>query len=193
MVTPVDPDEIRVTGENSYMRLSLEEGGPFTTRASHWRVLYSPGGPGHALLLQSELTDDKVRIYADNIALVRWLQEEIESGLYAPNGDQSIPVVEATFSRHGDVRSYSMEKVVSKDADISLTWYDFVEPFVVRDVSGSVPGRVHGVYNVHFPAKSAQLMVNGKVAKGRPSLVDRHGHVSSTSSLAWAESWVRPR
>ena len=76
---PTDPNKIRLTGENSFIRLTEQSGETQTTRASHWRVLWSPGGPGHVLFLQSELTDDQIRIYSDNIALARWLQEEIET------------------------------------------------------------------------------------------------------------------
>ena len=76
---PTDPNQIRLTGENSFIRLVQEEGGDETTRVSHWRILYSPSGAGHVLFLKSDLTDDEVRIYSDNIAMTRWLQGEIES------------------------------------------------------------------------------------------------------------------
>ena len=193
MVSPVDPNEIRLTGENSYLRLSLADGGPLTTRSSHWRILRSPAGPGHALFLESELMGNQIRVYADNIAMARWLQEEIEVTIHAPFGDQTIPVVEATFSRHGDVRSYHTERVASREDAISLTWYNFAEPFLVRVAAGSSPVRPHGVYNVSVPARSAQLTINGRVAQGRPWPVDRNGHEGSTCSLAWSETWVRPR
>ena len=193
MVSPVDPNEIRVTGENSFLRLGNEDGGPLTTRSSHWRVLLSPGGPGHILLLQSEVTDNQIRLYADNIALARWLQEEIESTIFEGFADLSIPVTEAAFSRHGDGRSFSTEKIVSRDAEISMTWYDLGEPFLVRSQPGSTPGRAHGVYSVLIPARKAQLAVNGRVASGRPFPTQRNGNVGSTCSLAWSESWVRPR
>ena len=82
---PTDPNKIRLTGENSFIRLLDDAGREETTRASHWRVLWSPGGTGHVLLLQSELTDNEVQIYSDNIALTRWLQDEIESLLHSPS------------------------------------------------------------------------------------------------------------
>ena len=43
------------------------------TNASFWRIIFSPAGPGHVLYLKSELTENKWRIYADNIAMARWL------------------------------------------------------------------------------------------------------------------------
>ena len=54
---PVDPNEVMMTGENSFIRLSPDGGKTLTDRASHWRVLWCPAGGGHALFLQSTLTD----------------------------------------------------------------------------------------------------------------------------------------
>ena len=42
----VDPNEVRVTGENSFIRLAPSEGTDFTTVISHWRVLFLPSRPG---------------------------------------------------------------------------------------------------------------------------------------------------
>ena len=53
MTSAVDPNEVRVTGENSFVRLAPQEGSEFTTRASHWRVLYSSRG-GRTRALPSE-------------------------------------------------------------------------------------------------------------------------------------------
>ena len=52
--------------------------------------------------MQSDVTDNAVQIYSDNIAMTRWLQEEIESLLYAPFADQNLPVIEAMFAKSGD-------------------------------------------------------------------------------------------
>ena len=191
MVTTVDTNEVRVTGENSFIRLAQGEGGEFTTRASHWRVLYSPAGPGHALFLTSELTDDEIAIYSDNIALARWLQEEIESMLHPPFADTNIPVLEAEFERDGDIRSYMTERVAADDADITLTWYDILEPLAIHAPPG-FNDRSHGVYTIFFPARRAQLSIDGDFAAGNPVPADREGREITSACLAWAESWVTP-
>ena len=192
MVSTVDPSEVRVTGENSFVRLAQGEGGEVTTRASHWRVLYSPAGPGHTLFLQSELTSNEVRVYADNIALARWLQEEIEAMLHQPFANFDIPVVEASFERDGDVRSYITERVEAPDFDIALTWYSFLEPIAIHAPPGT-GGRSHGVYTIFFPATRAQVALDGSIATGKPFPVDREGRASTSACLAWSETWVRPR
>ena len=111
---PNNPNQIRLTGENSFIRLAQQEGSPQTTRISHWRVLLSPGGPGHVLFLKSDLVDDEVQIYADNIALARWLQGEIESFLFPEFADQSLPVTNAVTT----LASPGQEKVYSEKADL---------------------------------------------------------------------------
>lgn len=188
-----DPNQVRLTGENSFVRLVRTEGGPETTRTSHWRILYSPAGGGHVLYMQSDsFHNNAVRIYADNIALARWLQEEIESLLFPAFANQDIAVIEALFSKSGDVRSFWTETVESDDETILLTWYDFLEPFVLNVAPGSIPGRPHGIYSCFIPARRAQVSVNGVFAGGKPTLAARDGRPSSNSCLAFSETWVRP-
>jgi hypothetical protein len=190
MATHTDPNQVRLTGENQYMRLHPVENGPMTTRASHWRVLFSPAGPGHTLFLRSDVTNDEVRIYADNIALARWLQQEIlTSGEFS---DQAIPVINAAFSRSGDTRSFWTELVETPEEDIALTWYDFGEPFVISVPVGSVPERPLGWSSVFVPAQRVQLTLNGRAATGRPFPEQRGDRLSSTAGLALSETWVRP-
>ena len=187
---PTDPNQVRVTGENSFIRLVQEEGGPQTTRASHWRVHHSPGGAGHVLYLKSDLTDDQVRIYSDNIALARWLQEEIESMLFPEFSDQSVPVIDAVFTKRGDSYTFWTENVESDEDTISLSWYSFIEPFMLVNPAGA-GGRTHGVYSCFIPAQNAQLTINGDVADGNVVRETRGDKASSTACLALSETWVR--
>jgi hypothetical protein len=50
-----------------------------------------------------------------------------------------------------------------------------------------------GVYSTFIPAASAQVSVNGECSKGKVFPQDRFGKPSSSSCLAWSESWTRPR
>ena len=122
--SPIDPNRLLLTGENPYIRLSETDDGPATTDASFWRILFSPGGPGHVLFLQSELTGNEPRIYTDNIQMTRWLQGEIQGRINPTFGNLEIPAREASFGSKGDLRSYWTENVSARGEEIALTWYD---------------------------------------------------------------------
>ena len=190
--SPTEPNQVRLTGENSFIRLSRQDGALQTTRTSHWRVLLSPGGQGHVLFMKSDVANDEVRVYSDNIALARWLQEEIESFLFPEFADQTLPVVDAVFSRSGDGRSFWTESVESDEDSIALTWFDFLEPYMLVVPAGSVSTRPHGVYSCFIPARKAQLTVNGMVAQGEVSQEMCGDKPSSSACLALSETWVRP-
>ena len=111
-------------------------------------------GQGHVLYIKSDVADDEVRIYSDNIGLARWLQGEIETHLFPEFADESVPVVEAVFTRSGDAIGFWTETVESDDDTITMSWYDFMEPFMITVPAGSVEGRPHGVYSCFIPARS---------------------------------------
>lgn len=192
MAEPVDPNDVLMTGENSFIRLSADGGKTHTSRVSHWRVLWCPAGAGHAMFIQSPLTENLVRIYGDNVAVARWLQRTIESLLYPAFADTKIPVLDAQFSRSGDPRSTTSETVISVTDHIALTWYDCLEPFVLTMAPG-MGNRPIGVFSTFFPARSAQIEMNGEFAPDEPWMEMRGERQSTSACLAWSETWVKPR
>lgn len=188
-----DPNRVILTGENPFIRLGESEGGPITTSASFWRVIFSPAGPGHVLYLKSELTEDAWRIYTDNIAMARWLQETIQGMLNKELKDTSLPVVDAEFRRSGDYRDFWTESLTSFDEEISLTWYAPGDPLLIHTDPKDDPARPWGVCTVLVPCAGARLVVNGEAARGRPWPLQREGRPFSTSALAFSESWTEAR
>ena len=192
MPSLVDPNDVVLTGENSFLRLSHDGGESESDRTSHWRILWSPAGAGHVLFLQSELTGGQAQIYSDNAGLARWLQETVEGLLHTPFADVSLVVHDATFERTGDASSTVVERVYSSQGEVLMTWWDFLDPFVLTEPPGH-GGRPLGVYTTFFPAKGAQLSLNGDAATGSLWFSERHGRQASSACLAWSETWVRPR
>ena len=188
-----DPNHLILTGENPFIRLSETEGGALTTNASFWRVILSPAGPGHVLYLKSELTQDKWRIYSDNIAMARWLQSTVQGMLNAETADHAIPVIDADFDHKGDVRDYWTESLTTFDEEIDLTWHDIGTPLLIHTQPNAVPGRPYGVCTVLIPALGARLTHNGVQAKGRAFATQREGKPFSTCALAFSESWTEAR
>ena len=189
---PVDPNAVLMTGENSFIRLSADGGKTQSDRVSHWRVLWCPAGAGHVLFIQSTLTDGRVRVYGDNIAVARWLQGTIETLLFPAFADTKLPVIAAAFERCGGPWSTATETVVASNARITLSWYDCIEPFVLHAPPG-FNDRPIGVFSTFFPARAAQLEIDGRAAPGSVWSEMRGDRQSSSACLAWSETWVKPR
>jgi hypothetical protein len=188
-----DPNQLILTGENPFIRLSETDGAPFSTNASFWRIILSPAGPGHVLYIKSELTNDRLRIYSDNIAMARWLQSTVQGMLNAETADQTIPVIDAEFSKSGDARDFWTEHVSATDAEIALTWHEIGDPLLIHTQPNEPPGRRYGLSTVLIPALGARLSLNDRQAAGRPWPVEREGRPFSTSALAFSESWTEAR
>jgi hypothetical protein len=54
-------------------------------------------------------------------------------------------------------------------------------------------GRPIGVFSTFFPARSAQVEMNGRFAGGLPWPEMRGDRQGSSATLAWSETWVKPR
>ncbi len=188
-----DPNRVILTGENPFIRLSAKQGDPVTTNASFWRIVFCPAGPGHVLYLKSELTDNRWRIYSDNIAMARWLQSTVQGMLNAELADTAIPVIDAGFTKSGDVRDFWTERVATKNEEIILTWYRIGEPLLIHTQPNATPDRPYGVCTVLIPALGARLSRNGVEATGRPWPRQREGRPFSTCALAFSESWTEAR
>ena len=189
MPLQINPHELILIGENSFVRLSNDGGQSASTRCSHWRVLWSPAGPGHALFVDSSLVGG-VRIYADSVSLARFLQKEIEYLLYKPFGDSSTAVTTAAFAREGTPPGVCSEIARTDKDEIRLSWSDFLKPFNFEAPVG-FDGRPIGCQTTFFPANSATLALNGQKSVGEPWRFDRGGKHCTTACLAWCETWFR--
>jgi hypothetical protein len=189
-MSTTDPNRVILTGENPFIRLSQKDGDPNSTDASFWRILFCPAGPGHVLYVKSELTENRWRIYADNIAMARWLQTTVQGMLNAETADSAIPVIDAEFSRSGDPRYFWTERVSARGEEIALTWHEIGEPLLLHTQPNAVPGRRYGVCTILIPALGTRLTLNGAQAAGRSWPREREGRPFSTSALAFSESWT---
>jgi hypothetical protein len=188
----VDPHDVVMTGENSFIRLSNDGGKTMVDRVSHWRVLWSPAGAGHAMFIESPLTGKGPRIYADNAGVARFLQRTIEVLLYKEFADGSIPIIDATFTRSGNALSTVYERVSARGEELILSWWDLMAPFILTMPPGAMD-RPLGVYSTFLPARGAQLSVNAHSSSAKVFPQDRFGKASSSCVLAWSESWTKPR
>jgi hypothetical protein len=199
--TLMQPGAIDWSGENPGMYLKDQPDGPFVSLVSFFRVVVSPHGRGHALiLLESPLLDTSVPealnvCVTDNDALAHWLVAEFVSHFGAFRGAtalQSMRYVPLSGSQaSGDQRESYMEWIKGEGVEATLSWEDLGQPFMVRLPKGqSATGR-HELWSLFVEAGRVNARVNGRELRGRPATRDFAGRRSSTACLAFSETWIR--
>jgi hypothetical protein len=186
----VDPNKILMTGENPFVRLTVDDNDDYTTAVSFWRMTFCPAGPGHVLFAKSELTDNKWRIYSDNAAMTRWLQQTIQGMLTPELQDESIAMIDATFEKSGDPLKSYQETIKTADDTIVCRWADMRDPMMLHTQPGTPEGRPYGLCTVFVPALESSFSINGTKASGKAWPRMREGRPFSTCSLAFSESWT---
>lgn len=195
------PGKVAWSGENHLMSLSESVDRPFVTLASFFRVVVSPHGRGHALvLLQAPhdlgLSDRSANVcLTDNEPLARYLVDGFLAHFAAY---RTLPAM-ASIAYHpidrvsptGDPSSAYGEIVEAPGLSIGLSWSDLGEPFAMAfKPDGSATGQ-HFMPTLIIGAGQASVSVNGRRLPGRPEPRSFAGRDITTAMLAFSETWVR--
>ena len=189
------------SGENPGMYLKESPDGPFTTLVSFFRVVLSPHGRGHALLLleapgvNTSLPEALNVCVTDNEPLARWLVKEFATSFGAFRGVpalRTLPYVPLSgVQASGDQRASYMEWVKGEDVEVTLSWEHLGEPFMVNIPKEKSATGKHALHSLFVDARSVTATVNGRTLKGRPFPCEFAGRQSSTAFLAYSETWLR--
>jgi len=182
---PADPNRVILTGENPFIRLSHTDGGPNTTNASFWRIITCPAGPGHVLYLNSELTQNRWRIYSDNIAMARWLQSTVQGMLNAETADTAADPLAGDLLNMFQTTKIEAEDLsaileLAGDVEIDdLLWMRVI--MAVKQQELHVAGMFREQRKVHAVA------VGNRAERMRPALLNDVG-----LEPGWHATWLRP-
>jgi hypothetical protein len=189
------------SGENPGISLKDSPDGRFVALASFFRVVLSPHGRGHALvLLQSPDESSPPAERAnyclhDNEALARYLVTDFVShfGAY-----KSLPSLNnLTYRRldsvesSGDPSATYGERVTAGALTVELTWSGLGEPFCFAfPPDKSATGR-HHMPSLFVGCRDATIAVNGRALPGKPVPREIAGRTITTAMLAFSETWIR--
>jgi hypothetical protein len=197
---PINPNPIDWSGENPGMALKESPDGETTCLVSFFRVVVSPHGPGHAVFV---LTDPGGRgdpeavnaCFADNEPLARYLLSDFVSKFGAWKGNPSLanlPFRAAdSFTHSGDHLTAWTERITGPGVDMTLTWRDFDQPFMVEYLKEQSATGAHEMFSLFVPARRAEVVVNGVRGRGVPGPRDMAGKQSTTAFLAFSETWIK--
>ncbi len=189
------------SGENPGISLKESPDGPFVALASFFRVVLSPHGRGHALVLLQSPQDanppaDRANIcLSDNEKLARYLVEDFVANFGAWKGlpglknlaYRKLDSVEAA----GDPATSYSETVKAGDLTVRLSWSGLGKPFCFALPPDKSATGKHHMPSLFVGCENATVAVNGRVLPGKPVPRDIAGHRISTAMLAFSETWIR--
>ncbi|MGO9152353.1 hypothetical protein [Mycobacterium sp.] len=195
------PGVVEWSGENPGISLKDQPDGPFVALASFFRVVLSPFGRGHALVLlqapqQATPPAERANLcLTDNEALARYLVDGFVANFGAFKGTPGLAGVAFrkldAVSASGDPGSTYSETVRAGDMTVVLTWSGLGTPFCFAfPPERSATGR-HHMPSLFVPCADATISVNGRVLPGKPVPRDVAGYSISTAMLAFSETWIR--
>lgn len=199
---PVNPGIVDWSGENPGIYLRDVDDGPWVTLGVFFRVVLSPHGRGHAMLVLDEPDTGKgwpdVRnfIVTENEELTRYLIRDYVSGFPSfrdkPGLEAMSYVPLDTVACDGDPQSEYTETVTAADLTARMTWSDTMEPMAVEVTPENSATGKHDMYSLFFEASAAKIEVNGDRLSGNVSTRQFFGKTMSTAFLAFSETWAKP-
>jgi hypothetical protein len=197
----VFPGTVDWSGENPGISLKETPDGPFVTLASFFRVVLSPHGRGHALVLLQSPQDanppaDRPNLCLhDNEPLARYLVADFVSHFGAWKG---LPGLKGLAYRRldsveagGDPASRYSETVRAGDLTVRLEWSGLGKAFCFAlPPDKSATGR-HSMPSLFVGCEGATVTVNGRTLPGKPVPREIAGHTITTAMLAFSETWIR--
>jgi hypothetical protein len=192
------PGTVEWSGENPGISLKETPDGPFVTLASFFRVVLSPHGRGHALVLMQSPQDANGAgniCFHDNEKLARYLISDFVSHFGAWKG---LPGWKSLTYRKldsvaasGDPASTYTETVKAGDTTVQLTWSGLGAPFCFALPPDKSATGVHHMPSLFVGCRDASVTVNGKTLPGKPIPREMAGHKLTTAMLAFSETWIR--
>ncbi len=189
------------SGENPGIYLKEKPDGPFVALASFFRVVLSPFGRGHALVLMQSPQDANPPAeranycITDNEKLARYLVSDYLSNFGAFKGLASLAHLTYrpldSVAASGDPASSYSEAVKSGDLNARLTWSGLGKPFCFAVPPDKSATGKHHMPSLFVGCQNATIEVNGRALAGKPVPREIAGHTITTAMLAFSETWIR--
>jgi len=195
------PGTVEWSGENPGISLKDTPDGPFVTAASFFRIVLSPHGGGHALMLMMSPQDANPPpargnyCFHDNEKLARYLVSDFVSHFGAwkdtPGLRNLVYRPLDSVESSGDPASTYSETVKSGDLTVRLTWSGLGKAFCFALPPDKSATGKHFMPSLFVPCADASVAVNGKALPGKPAPREMAGHSITTAFLAFSETWIR--
>lgn len=185
--------KVFISGENPVIRLLDKPDGTPLAVASFWRIIWSPVGAGHVCYVTTgdgKSPGDLRIALVDNQKLFEYLTNDILGTYDKSYHERPFKTIQATFGSSGSTLTEWKESCRSEQYTVELAWRDLYPPFQLDTPTGSARNPF-GITSLFIPAKSADLIINGKKIGGNVYPQMRGPAQSSTAFLAFSETWIK--
>ena len=199
---PVNPGTVDWAGENPGIYLKDAPDGDYVSMGLYFRIVLSPHGRGHTMLIlgapdEAKGYPDATNLcFTDNEPLTHYLMNGFVSKFPTFKGRAGLQaatwISSAAFDKSGDLKATYTETAQGENVSASMTWRDMNPPFAVEVTPEHAVTGAHDMYSVFLEAKDAAISVNGAELSGRVADRVLFGKTISTAFLAFAETWVTP-
>ncbi len=200
--TPVNPGRVEWSGENPGIYLKHSQDGDWATLAIFFRVVLSPHGRGHTMIVLERPDEAAGHPQAANLCLTdnqrlsRYLVEEFMSRFPSFRDRAGLGAMTwlglDTVVTGGDMKHHYSETACGGGVETAMTWKRLGEPFAVEVTPAQSATGAHDMYSVFFEAADAEVRVDGRRLGGKVVSRQFFGRTMSTAFLAVSETWVTP-
>ena len=196
--TMLFPGVVEWSGENPGISLKTDPDGPFTALASFFRVVLSPHGHGHALVLLDSPQQAGAAgnlCLTDNAPLARWLIAEYVAHFAAWRGLPGLAglrfqAIDAVTTEGDAIAAYA-EVIRAAGTTVRLAWSGLGTPFCFAHPPERSSTGKHYMPSVFLGCETATIELDGRALPGKPVPREVAGHRISTAMLAFSETWIR--
>ncbi len=201
IATPIHPGTVDWSGDNPgiYLRRAADE--PFCSLAVYFRIVLSPHGKGHVMLLFADPTraggyPEVANVcVADNPRLARYLVANFVTRFGAFRDAAAFSGLKylalTGISEGGDNRRNHVQVIRAKGLRVALEWKKLGAEFAVDLPPDKSATGAHEMYSCFREAHDASITVNGRTLRGKPFPRDFNGRPTSSAFLAFSETWVK--
>ena len=199
----INPGKIDWSGENPGILLKEDPDGPFSAMALFFRIVFSPAGRGHALLLyENPNVEDSLPavhnvMLSDNESLARYLMANFIGKLPSFAGAPAFKAVQYvtvdSVRSEGDPRSRYAEVVTAPGLEVRLDWDELGRPVALELPPEETGPKEHEMFTLLIESRKASIFVNGTPLPGRPVPRVQAGIETTTAFLYFSETWIWPK
>ena len=199
---PIHPGKVDWSGENPGILLKESPDGPWSSMALFFRIVYSPHGRGHALLLlenpnvAQSLPEIHNIMLSDNEPMARFLMTDFIGKLPAFGGApayqavQYVPITEVHTG--GDPRSRYTEKVTAQNIEVELIWDELGEPTALELPPHETGPKDRELFTLLVESREAAIILNHRRLNGKPVPRVQAGLQTTSAFLYFSETWIIP-